>query len=126
MPLTLSTRSYAQYNPRPKSQLNADLRWLIDAIVAEDPRAEIYFNHADDRDPTLAWNKVGLVTKMRVYYQPAGSNELEYFKHATGNYLSGRRRLVTRTDSDGTAFFTTNHPERGANGLTNNNYGAAA
>lgn len=126
MALTLETRSYPG-NKLKYSELGANLKWLVDALVAEDAEADHYLNHGENRDPTNAWGPPVTGVNLWNYYQPASAAEQrngETIRDAAD--YSGRRRLIMRKENDKVSFFTCSHPQPSANGLRNNGYGAAS
>lgn len=85
---------------------------------------QAFFNHGDDRDPAMQGRKAAMGVTVSVYYMPANKTEYDNYEvidKAVG-MLSGRRRLVVRTENGLTSFYTTSHP-RQQPGLRTNEYG---
>jgi hypothetical protein len=129
-------------NAQALSGLSEPLRTLINAIYAGTEEISVwgaakqvkyFLNHVYDKDPETKGALPGGVTVL-IYYQPATQAEYDSWevidKHATGGFLSGRRRLAVRIEAgrhpayiDTFSFYMTNHPKQQP-GLRTNEYGA--
>jgi len=134
MPLTLLDMSFNK-QAQALSSLSTGTQALVNNIIAETNTSNIqtpggtgnketFFNHNDDRDPAMQGRRAGPGVDIKVYYMPSNKTEYDNYEvidKAVG-LLSGRRRLVVRTEGGKTSFYTTSHP-RQKPGLRTNDYG---